>query len=390
MKRLTLLAAAALACLAGAPAARAADPVTIPVILPLTGGAAFIGKQFQAQYAALADVVNKSGGIQGRELQFSFHDDQTSPQQDVQIASQLVAEHPPVILGSAVVALCGSMAPLMKNGPVLYCLSPSFEPAKGGFSFSSGAATRDQIGAIVRYFRMKGLTKLALLNSTDTTGQNADRDTKGVLAKPENAGMNVVVQEHFNPSDISVAAQVERIKDSGAQALIAWTTGVPVATIFKGMIQAGLDIPVGTSSGNQTFTQMDTFKDFLPKHLVMGSALFPPHQGIITLDPKIEAQQAAMNASLAAHGLKADIATACGWDAAMITVTALRALGPDATAKQVRDYIAGLTGYAGVDGIYDFKTYPDRGLGSDDVTVVTYDAATKNWKWLSKPGGEPL
>lgn len=367
-----------------------AEPVDIPLVLPLTGRGAFLGQQFVANYGPLAELVNATGGIAGRPLTFSYNDDQSSPQQDVQIAASLIARHPPIILGSAIVALCNSMAPMMKNGPVQYCLSPSFEPKPGGFGFSAGVATRDQIAAIVRYFRIKGWTRIALLNSSDTTGQNADHDIKGVLDKDENKTMTVVLTDHFNPADISVAAQIARIKDSGAQAMIAWTTGVPVATIFKGMIQAGLDIPIGTSSGNQTFTQMAQFESFLPKQLVMGSALFPPHAGIITLDPRVEAAQAQMNKALGAHAIIADIAAACGWDAAMITVSALRKLGPDATPAQIRDYIANLTDFPGINGIYDFKTYPDRGLGADSVTVITYDPNAKSWVWLSKPGGAPL
>ena len=54
------------------------------------------------------------------------------------------------------------------------------------------------------------------------------------------------------------------------------------------------------------------------------------------------------------------------------------------------DFIANLTDFAGVDGIYDFKKYPERGLGPEDAIVTHYDAATKEWVWLSKPGGEPL
>jgi branched-chain amino acid transport system substrate-binding protein len=370
--------------------AGAAEPVDIPTILPLTGPASFLGKASQANLAALEEVVNADGGIAGRPVRFPVSDDQSSPQQDVQIANGILAGKPPIILGSSVVALCNAMAPLMRNGPVMYCLSPSFAPAVGGFTFSSGSATRDQISAIVRYMRLRGATKLALLNSTDATGQNADKDIKLVLAKPENATLQIVEQQHFNPSDVTVAAQIERIKDSGAQAMIAWTTGVPVATVFKGMIQAGLDIPIGISSGNQTFAQMAQFTGFLPRQLLIGSSLFPPHDGIMTLEPQVEAAQKAMNAALATHGLQADIATAVDWDAGLITVAALRKLGAGATAAQVRDFIAGLTDFPGVDGVYDFKRFPDRGLGPDSVTVVSYDAEAKRWKWLSQPGGAPL
>jgi ABC-type branched-subunit amino acid transport system substrate-binding protein len=122
----------------------------------------------------------------------------------------------------------------------------------------------------------------------------------------------------------------------------------------------------------------------------MGSALFPEHDGVWQLDPRIEAAQKDMYAALAAHGLKADNMEATSWDAGLIVVTALRALGPTASAEQIRQYIANLTNFAGVDGIYDFKANTERGLGPDSATVVRYDAKNKAWVWLAKPGGAPL
>jgi branched-chain amino acid transport system substrate-binding protein len=68
----------------------------------------------------------------------------------------------------------------------------------------------------------------------------------------------------------------------------------------------------------------------------------------------------------------------------------LRALGPDATAEQIRNYIANLSDFAGVDGLYDFKANPERGLGQDSSIVVRYDPNAKAWIWLTQPGGAPL
>jgi hypothetical protein len=45
-----------------------------------------------------------------------------------------------------------------------------------------------------------------------------------------------------------VAAQIARIKGSDVQAMIAWTTGQPAATVFRAMIQGGLDVPVAPTS----------------------------------------------------------------------------------------------------------------------------------------------
>jgi len=97
-----------------------------------------------------------------------------------------------------------------------------------------------------------------------------------------------------------------------------------------------------------------------------------------------------MYAILAAHHLKADNMVATSWDAGLIVVEGLRKLGPNATAAQLKDYIDNLTDFAGVDGIYDFKKYPQRGLGPESSIVTTYDAKAKEWVWISKQGGEPL
>lgn len=395
-RRAMLLALGALALaftFGAARGAQAADAYDIHVIVPMTGGASFVGLGQKASLEALQEQVNKAGGIQGHPVNFIFHDDQTSPQVAVQLVTDVLATKPApaVVMGSSLVGMCAAMAPLVNpNGPVDYCLSPAIHPAAGGYVFSASSSSIDQIAAVVRYYRMKGWTKLATLMTTDASGQDGDRAVDTVLAYPENKGMTKVIQEHFNPTDISVAAQIANIKASGAQAMIAWTTGAPAATVFKGMAQDGLDIPVAPTSGNQTFAAMAQWESFLPKQLMLASALYPEHEGVLTLDPRMEKAQHEMYAILKAHNLRADNQVATSWDAGSIVVAGLRKLGPNATAAQLKDFIANLTDFAGVDGVYDFKKYPERGLGPDGSTVTTYDAATKSWKWLSKPGGEPL
>src|ERR1700676_5620326 len=90
--------------------ASAADTQDINVILPLTGGGAFLGKSEQQALSQYEKVVNSTGGIHSKPLRFVFHDDQSSPQLAVQLANQVKAPNPPVILGSALVALCNAMA----------------------------------------------------------------------------------------------------------------------------------------------------------------------------------------------------------------------------------------------------------------------------------------
>jgi branched-chain amino acid transport system substrate-binding protein len=390
LKMRALALAAALAAAVAISPARAADPYDIHVILPLTGGGAFLGHGHRDSLDILAEIVNKAGGIKGRPLHFVYHDDQSSPQVAVQLANDVLADKPAVILGSSLVAMCAAIAPLMKGGPVDYCLSPAYHPPPGSYIFSSSASAIDQSSAVIRYYRLKGWTKIATLNNTDATGQANDKAVDQVVALPENKDVTLVAREHFNPTDISVSAQIERIRAAGAQAIVAGVTGLPAATVFKGMVQAGFDVPVAPTSGNEVFAQMEQWKDFLPKGLVMGSAVFPEHDGVWKLDPRIEAAQQQMYAALKAHGEKADNIVATCWDAGLIVIAALNELGPDATAAQIRNYIMNLTDFAGIDGFYNFKANPERGLGADSAIVVRYDAPTKSWVWLTKPGGEPL
>jgi branched-chain amino acid transport system substrate-binding protein len=370
--------------------AEAADNYDIHVVLPLTGGGSFVGKGQQDSLGALEATVNKQGGIAGRPVHFVFHDDQTSPQLAVQLLGEIIATKPIVVLGSGLVAMCNAMAPLVKTGPVLYCLSPGFHPTAGSFAFSASSSSFDQIAALIRYYRLKGYTKLAQFSGTDATGQDSDNAVTQIMAMAENRDLKLVETQHFNPTDVSVAAQMERIRSSGAQAIVAWATGAPVATIFKGTIQAGLEIPIAPSSGNQTFAQMAQYSSFLPKQMLLPSALFPEHDGVLTLDPRTEKAQHEMYAILKERGLKADNMVGTSWDPGLIVVEGLRKLGTSATPEQLRSYIANLTDFAGVDGIYDFKKNPERGLGSDSAAIMGYDKDNPRWVWMSKPGGDPL
>jgi branched-chain amino acid transport system substrate-binding protein len=371
-------------------AASAASAHDINAILPLTGGASFLGKEEQKALQLAEPLINKSGGIQGQPVHFMFYDDQSNPQTGVQLANRVVAAKPAILLGSSLVAVCNAMAPLMQNGPAMYCFSPGIHPAKGSFVFTSSVSTLDLADAMIRYFRLRGWTKLAFMTSADATGQDAEHGLDEVVGRSENQAISVVERAHFNITDVSVAAQIEHIKAAGPQVLIAWSTGSPIATVFKGIVQAGLDIPIATTNGNMTYAQMTQYAAFLPKQLYIAAPEWVQHAGVITLDPAVEkAQQQYFDAFRAANA-KPDIAASLAWDPAMIVIETLRHLGPNASAQQVRDHIADLKGYAGINGIYDFPKIPQRGLDVQAAVMTLWSPAHQTWELVSKPTGIPL
>ena len=387
MRLMKLIAAAA--CVAGlAGPASAADPYKIHVVVPTTGGGSFLGKGEQATMEVFKDAINKDGGINGQPLELVYHDDQSSPQVAVQLANAVIADKPAVMLGSSLVAMCNAIAPLLANGPFEYCLSPGAHPPAGSYQFSTSVDTHDLIEAQVRYFRLTGITRLAFITSTDASGQDAERGFDEVVKLPENAGITVVERQRFNTTDVSVSAQIERIRAASPQAVIAWSTGAPIATVFKAVLQAGLDVPIATTNGNQTYAQMEQYKDFLPKQLYIPTSMFLKHDGLFKLDPRVEAEQVRFWAAHEAAKVRVDNMSALVWDPAHMMVSALRKLGTSATAQQVRDEIAGQTDYAGINGIYNFKAVPQRGLASRNALVTRWDTAAQNWIVMSAPSGE--
>jgi branched-chain amino acid transport system substrate-binding protein len=319
-----------------------------------------------------------------------FHDDQTSPQVALQLFNDAIATKPAVILGSSLVAVCRAVAPIMeKTGPVEYCFSPGIHPDAGTYIFTASVSTLDLAHSLLRYYQRKGWKKVGLIFSTDATGQDAENGIKSILALPEFKDMQAIITTHFNTTDLSVAAQMEQVKASGAQAMVAWTTGSPIATIFRGMKQAGLDIPVATTDGNMTYEQMTQYKDFLPNQLYIPAAQWVVTDDKLLAPPVAKAHQDFYKYFNAA-GRKPDIASELGWDSAMIVVSGLRKLGPDATPAQLRAYIAGLKGFAGVNGVYDFTKTPQRGLDIADSVVTHWSPQAHTWEVVSKPTGIPI
>jgi branched-chain amino acid transport system substrate-binding protein len=384
------LVAATVVAAAGSGPAMAADPYKIDVVIPLTGGGSFLGSGTKASLDALKDVVNKEGGINGQPLDFVYQDDQSSPQTAVQLTNAVVAEKPAVLIGSSLVAMCNAMAPLLHDGPFDYCLSPGAHPAPGSFQFSSSVDTHSLIEALVRYFRAQGYTRIAFMTSTDASGQDAENGFNDVLKLPENSGVQAVERQRFNPTDVSVSAQIERIKSANPQAFIAWTTGAPVATVLKAMLQAGLDVPFGTTNGNQQFPQMVQYKDFLPKQMFFPTSVFPRHEGLYKLEPQVEAEQQKFYGALEAANVKPDNQAELTWDPANFIIGALRKLGTKATAQEVHDYLSSQTDLPGINGLYNFKEVPQRGVTVKNAVVTRWDAVAQNWIPVSLPTGAPL
>ena len=384
-----LLSLVAVTAMLGAPAASMAQapaPLQIPVIISLTGGASFIGKSDQQSLQLIEALVNKRGGINHRPVHFQYLDDASNAQNAVQLANGVIASKAPVLIGPTLTQQCNAIAPLVQaNGTADFCLSPGLNPPANGYIWSSSVSLKDAIAATIRYFRERGLTRLAILSSTDATGQEADRDWELARSAPENRGVEFVAKEHFNLSDVSVSAQMARIKAANPQALLTWTVGPGFGTELHGIADAGLDIPIFGSNGDMVVEQLSQYKSFMPKELIFSAVLAFAQTGL-GAGPVKDAQKVYFDAFKAA-GLTPNFPNTLAWDPALIVLDAYRHLGTNATGSQIRSYINGLHGFAGINGIYDFRAGDQHGIGENGVVMVRFNASNDTFTAVSKRSG---
>jgi branched-chain amino acid transport system substrate-binding protein len=375
--------------LLGAPAAAQPAPYTIDVIINLTGANAFAGATYADAMHVFEKYVNGHGGIDGRPLHLELHDDQTNPQVAVQLASQIIAKKPAVFIGGTQTADCAAVAPLVADGPVDFCVSPAYLPTPGGYAFGSSAALQYIIDATVRFGRLRGWKKFAIIDATDATGQMSDRMLNAALTLPENKDVKYVAFEHFTVGDISVAAQIQRMKAADPDAVMCFAAGTAFATVLKNLNDAGVALPVLTSAANLEPAQLAKDAAFVPPELDFNALLYYGRDRL----PKNSRLKSVVDAfwdAYKAAGSRVTPGSGFAWDPLWITVSALRKLGTAATAQQLRDYLLALHDFDGVSGTYDFRIGDQHGLSDKNVIFVRWDPKTNDFAQVSGPSGIPL
>jgi branched-chain amino acid transport system substrate-binding protein len=364
------------------------EPYTIDAIVPLTGGSAYSGQIHATALRMYENAANATGGIRGRPVHFEIHDDQSNSVIAVQLTNEILAKKPAVIMGSATVAACTAEATLVQNGPVEFCLSPGMTSRQRNV-FASAIAITSIVPAEIKILRERGYTRIAILSTTDASGQAADDLIRAAMTRPENKNVTIVAFEHFNPLDISVGALIARVKVGNPQGIILdGVTGSAFGTVLRTLNDAGISVPIVGSAANMNPAQLEQFAAFLPKELDFNSTLLEARSEV--RDRGVRAAIDELNATYKRAGIEPLPESPFSWDPAKIVVAALRALGPNATGDQLTDYISNLHDFAGSSGVYDFRIGDHHGLTDSALVFVKWVPAQKTFVPVTKPGGSPL
>jgi len=228
---LVMLMTAFTACGGGDQAADTEEPFKVGAIYPLSGANALLGNQCLAAVKIAVDFVNANGGVQGRQVEL-VEADAPDPTAASTEAGRLVDQQGvQVIFGSLssgnALAIAGvtekSGVTLVESGGIADAITDSgFQNVfrildKGSLRGSAGAEyVATQIAPMLN-IDPKDL-KVAIIHEESSYGTSV---AEGAVAKLKELGVQIVMQESYNPTITDMSAMVLKLKEAKPDVLLS-------------------------------------------------------------------------------------------------------------------------------------------------------------------------
>jgi branched-chain amino acid transport system substrate-binding protein len=231
---------------------RAAEPIRIGVIGPITGGSAAMGVSMLQGIRLAADEIDKAGGILGRQLVLVERNDEANNDRGAKIAGDLTTRNRIdaavgfVNTGVALAALPyfeEARIPLVLSITTGSLLTREFAPPEyaENYIFRVSASTAVEVRKIVEIVMARGYQKISIFADTTTYGHVGRRDLMQALAEND---INPVSNEKFNIGDRDMTEQLTRARRAGADVVLTYGIGPELAAIANSRAKLGWNVPM--------------------------------------------------------------------------------------------------------------------------------------------------
>ncbi len=233
-------------CNGGDSASDGEKKLVIGGIGPTSGAAATYGQAVRNGAKLAVDEINKAGGINGYQVEFLFEDDENDPQKAVNAYNTLMDQGMQILMGTVTSKPCiavladteeDNIFMLTPSGSALECVSKD-----NAFRICFNDPSQGKEAA--RYIADNGLaTKIAVIYN------NADPYSDGIYkqfaAEAGSRNLEIACAEAFtDASATDFSAQLQKVKDSGADLLFLPIYYEAAAYVLTQAKQTGLDIKV--------------------------------------------------------------------------------------------------------------------------------------------------
>ncbi len=238
-RREFLLSAAAVAGAATGPAARAAAPLKVAVMIPMSGPAALFGPSSKNCALMAADALNAAGGVLGRRVELMFGDAGVAPAEAAQTALRLWrGEGAEAVIGMHDSAVRDALVQLF-DGHVPYVYTPVYEGGEcAPGTYMTGETPEQQLRPVIPWLKARRKADAWYLIGNDYVWP---RKTNAVARSYiQQAGGRVVGEEYVPFGVDNFDANLARIRGSGADAVLVTLVGGASVGFNKAFASFGL------------------------------------------------------------------------------------------------------------------------------------------------------
>ena len=232
-------------------------PIKIGVVVPLTGPFSPLGLGDKAAIEQEVKAINNAGGILGRDLKVTIKDDKTDVPQSVTEFNQLAADPSySAILSSSFVSASTAAGPSAESNKIpTISLGPvsAFADGSNPYAFTGVATPEVYAQAIIDYVADQGYESLAIgYTGKDVYG---DVGNEATLAAAENAGVEVVLDESFDPSATDFSPLISKVKAADPDAFLVWGAGPAPVIITNQFADSGIPLLMTGAQASQLYVE---------------------------------------------------------------------------------------------------------------------------------------
>ncbi|MCK9876904.1 ABC transporter substrate-binding protein [Frankia sp. Ag45/Mut15] len=239
------------------------DAIRLGLIYPDTGITASLFATFRDGVDARLGVANAAGGVNGRQITYTWRDDASSPAGNQAAAHSLVDND--AVFGLIESSLsAGASADLLHRAGIPVTgtsLDPDWAGHDNMFSYSNLVARGSSVTTWGRFVADQGGHRAVLIQSafSQTSMVLADEMERSLRA----AGIPVVDRVDAT-SLIAVAALGEKVRASGADVMIGTVTGAAFASLLRATRGKPSKLRVILSPTNYDQGLLERYRDALP------------------------------------------------------------------------------------------------------------------------------
>lgn len=335
-----------------------------------TGKASWLGEPEWNTAEMIAKEINAAGGINGHKLVLHLEDTGGENTRAVNAVKKLINNVKVcTIIGPSRTGTSMAVKAIVQKAkiPLVSCAGAAVivTPAKDNkWVFKVPQMDSDCVKRIYDHMASKGITKIGIITGTTGFGAAGRSQLKDIAVEYK---LEIVADETYSPADTDMTAQLLKIKNGGAQALVNWSIVPAQSIVPQNMKQLKLAIPLYQSHGFGNVKYAAAAGE-------AGNGIMFPGGRLLAADTVLDTnpqKKVLVGYKAAYEKTYNDTVSTFGghaYDALWIVVNALKKVGDD--PAKLRDEIENAE-FVGTAGVFKMSPEDHCGLGKDAFEMLT-------------------